>query len=204
MNNTPQGGTIEDNAADDILMVDQGCRLALKGLYMKGYVQVYTGNGKGKTTAALGLALRAVGAGFRVFIAQFLKGMEYSELRSIEKYSNLITLRQYGTDCFIQGEPGDEDFRLTRLGFEESKEAMLSGKYQLVILDEANIAVHFGLLKVEDLMDLIRIKPEGLELVITGRYARPEILEKADLVTEMKEIKHYYTSGILARTGIEK
>lgn len=171
---------------------------------MKGYVQVYTGDGKGKTTAALGLALRAVGAGLRVFIAQFLKGMKYSELSSLEKVSGQITLRQYGTECFIHGRPGEEDFRLTRLGLKESREAMLSGKYQMVILDEANIAVHFGLLKVEDLVELIAIKPEGLELVITGRYARPEILEKADLVTEMKEIKHYYASGVQAREGIEK
>ncbi|MBN2062842.1 MAG: cob(I)yrinic acid a,c-diamide adenosyltransferase [Deltaproteobacteria bacterium] len=171
---------------------------------MKGYVQVYTGDGKGKTTAALGLALRAVGAGLRVYIAQFLKGMEYSELHSIERYSDLITLRQYGTKCFINGKPGGEDFRLSRLGFEESREAILSGKYQLVILDEANIAVFFGLLKVEDLIELIDIRPADVELVITGRYADPELMEKADLVTEMKEIKHYYAGGVQAREGIEK
>lgn len=171
---------------------------------MKGYVQVYTGDGKGKTTAALGLALRAAGAGLRVFIAQFLKGMKYSELCSIDRYSDRITLRQYGTECFIHGKPGEEDFRLTRLGLKESREAMLSGEYQVVILDEANVAVHFGLLRMEDLVELIEIRPTGVELVITGRYARPEILEKADLVTEMKEIKHYSTEGIQARTGIEK
>lgn len=171
---------------------------------MKGYVQVYTGDGKGKTTAALGLALRAVGAGFRVYIAQFLKGMEYSELISIKRFSDLITLRQYGTKCFINGKPGDEDFRLTKLGLDESKKAILSGEYKIVILDEANVAVHFGLMKLESLIELIRIRPEDVELVITGRYARPELLEKADLVTEMKEIKHYYASGVQARTGIEK
>ena len=176
----------------------------LKGQIMKGYVQVYTGDGKGKTTAALGLALRAVGAGLRVYIAQFLKGMDYSELHSIKKYSDLITLKQYGSACFINGKPSDEDFRLSRLGLEESREAILSGTYELVILDEANVAVHFGLLKVEDLLELITIKPEGLELVITGRYAKPELLEKADLVTEMKEIKHYYAAGVQARIGIDK
>ena len=171
---------------------------------MKGYVQVYTGNGKGKTTAALGLALRAVGAGLKVFIAQFLKGMTYSELSSIQRYSDLITLKQYGAECFVNGTPSDEDFRLSKLGFEESREAVLSGEYGLVILDEANVAVHFGLLKAEDLVELMDIKPKTLELVITGRYARPEVIEKADLVTEMKEIKHYYTQGVQARTGIEK
>ncbi|MBN1847668.1 MAG: cob(I)yrinic acid a,c-diamide adenosyltransferase [Deltaproteobacteria bacterium] len=171
---------------------------------MKGYVQVYTGNGKGKTTAALGQALRAAGAGLRVYIAQFLKGMHYSELHSIQRYSDLITLKQYGGACFINGKPSEEDYRLSGLGLRESREAILSGKYEMVILDEANVAVHFGLLKVEDLLDLIAIKPEGLELVITGRYAPTELLEKADLVTEMKEIKHYYTAGVQARNGIEK
>jgi cob(I)alamin adenosyltransferase len=171
---------------------------------MKGYVQVYTGDGKGKTTAALGLALRAVGAGMKVFIIQFLKGMTYSELTSIERYSNQITLKQYGGTCFIKGKPSEEDLRLSRLGLEESRKAILSGEYNLVILDEATVAVHFDLLKTEDLLELIRIKPDPLELVITGRNAPAELIDKADLVTEMKEIKHYYTNGVQARTGIEK
>jgi cob(I)alamin adenosyltransferase len=171
---------------------------------MKGYVQVYTGDGKGKTTAALGLALRAVGSGMKVFIAQFLKGMTYSELTSIERYSDLITLKQYGGVCFVNGKPGEEDFRLSNLGLKESREAILSGEYGLVILDEANVAVHLGLLSTEDLLELIRIKPDHTELVLTGRNAPAEVIEMADLVTEMKEIKHYYTNGVQARTGIEK
>lgn len=171
---------------------------------MQGYTQVYTGNGKGKTTAALGLALRAAGAGFPVFIAQFIKGMDYSELHSIEKLGKLITLKQYGRDCFIRRKPESADLKLAKSGLSEARKALLSEKYKVVILDEANIATQMHLFPVEDLLDLIEHKPTAVELVITGRYADPQVLEKADLVTEMKEIKHYYTRGVLARTGIEK
>ena len=171
---------------------------------MKGYVHVYTGEGKGKTTAALGLALRAAGAGLRVFIAQFLKGMKYSELDAVERFSDLITLKQYGTECFITHEPRQEDIRGARLGLEEIKKILSSGNYQLVILDEANIATYYNLLSVEDLLEVIQIRPENVELVITGRYADPRVLDKADLVTEMQEVKHYYKQGVTARTGIEK
>ena len=164
---------------------------------MKGYVQVYTGNGKGKTTAAFGQALRAAGAGLRVFIAQFVKGMEYSEHKAIERFSDLITLKQYGRDCFINKEPTDKDIYAAKQGYDDVAEIIRSGDYQMVILDEANIAVH-------DLIALIDMKPEDVELVITGRYADPMVLEKADLVTEMLEVRHYYHKGIAARKGIEK
>ena len=171
---------------------------------MKGYVQVYTGNGKGKTTAAFGLALRAAGAGLRVYIAQFVKGMKYSELNSLEKLSESITIKQYGRDCFIFREPEKEDIQAAQEGLKEVREIMCSGKYQMIILDEANIATYYNLFSVEELLDFIRAKPEEVELIITGRKADPRIIEEADLVTEMKEIKHYYQKGVQARDGIEK
>lgn len=171
---------------------------------MKGYIQVYTGSGKGKTTAALGLALRAAGAGFRVYIAQFVKGMKYSELDILPRLSDYITLKQYGRDCFIEREPTNEDIQAAQEGLKEVKQIMCSGEYQIIILDEANIATYFNLFSVEDLLDFMRAKPEGVELVITGRMADPRVIEEADLVTEMKEIKHYYQKGIEARAGIEK
>lgn len=171
---------------------------------MKGYIQVYTGNGKGKTTAAFGLALRAAGAGLKVYIAQFVKGMKYSELDALEKLSGSITIKQYGRDCFIFREPEKEDIQAAREGLQEVKEIMRSGEYQVIILDEANIATYYNLFSVDDLLDFIKVKPEEVELVITGRKADPRIIERADLVTEMKEIKHYYQKGVEARRGIEK
>jgi cob(I)alamin adenosyltransferase len=171
---------------------------------MKGYVQVYTGDGKGKTTAALGLALRGAGADLKVYVAQFVKGMEYSEHKSLARLSPSITVKQYGRGCFIQDTPAKEDIRAAQEGLKEAKEIMCSGKYDMIILDEANIATGLGLFSVEDLLDLIRAKPEGVELVVTGRGADPRVIEEADLVTEMKEIKHYFQKGIKAREGIEK
>jgi len=170
---------------------------------MKGYVQVYTGDGKGKTTAALGLSLRAAGAKLKVFIAQFVKGMEYSELEAVKRYDDFITLKQYGRGSFIHGEPTKEDSDAARKGFGELKAAILSGKYSLVIIDEANIAIYYKLFSVEDLISLIDKKPGHVEIVITGRKADPKIIKRADLVTEMKEIKHYYNNGVKARKGIE-
>jgi cob(I)alamin adenosyltransferase len=171
---------------------------------MKGYVQVYTGAGKGKTTAALGLALRAVGAGLRVYIAQFVKGMHYSELESLKLLSDSITVRQYGRDCFIHNRPTEEDCSRARDALAEVKEVMRSAQYDLIILDEANIATSLELFPVEDLLDLIHGRPEHVELVITGRNADPRVLEAADLVTEMRDVKHYFASGVKARAGIEK
>ena len=171
---------------------------------MKGYIQIYTGNGKGKTTAAFGLALRAVGAGLKVYIAQFVKGVDYSDLNSVKRLSDSITLRQFGLGFFVNREPDKEDIRVAREGLKEVQEIMCSGMYDLVILDEANIATHYNLFSVEDLLDFMRAKPESVELVITGRMADPQVIESADLVTEMKEIKHYYHNGVEARIGIEK
>ena len=171
---------------------------------MRGYVQVYTGDGKGKTTAAIGLAVRAVGAGLKVFLGQFVKGMDYSELKSLERFASQMKVKQYGRAEFVHNEPKEADFAAARSGYEEIKGIIKSGQYDLVILDEANIAVYFKLLSVEDLLALIDEKPESVELVFTGRKADPKLIERADLVTEMKEIKHYYSEGLLARKGIEK
>jgi len=169
----------------------------------KGYVHIYTGDGKGKTTAAIGLALRAAGADMKVFIAQFLKAKASSEFIPLTKLSDSITFVQYGRDCLIKETPTEEDKALAQQGLAESRQAIMSGKYDLVIMDEANVAVWFALLSVDDLLDVIKKKPSQVELVITGRKADPRLIEAADLVTEMKEIKHYYTKGVTARYGIE-
>ncbi len=168
-----------------------------------GYVQVYTGNGKGKTTAALGLALRALGAGLRVFFGQFVKGMRYSELELLERLDG-IEVEQFGLECFIRGEPSAQDVEAAREGLRRCAAVLARGAHDLVVLDEANIAVHFGLFTVEELLQAVEARAKGVEVVITGRYAHPKLLEAADLVTEMKEVKHYYTRGVQARTGIEK
>ena len=169
----------------------------------KGFVQVYTGDGKGKTTAALGLALRAVGAGLKVFIAQFVKGMHYSELDALARLSDQITVRQYGRGCFITSAPAPEDIEAARAGLEETRAAIESGAWDVVILDEANIAVWFGLFTVSELLGLVELADGRQEIVITGRNADPLVLERADLVTEMRAVKHYYARGIKARKGIE-
>ena len=171
---------------------------------MKGYIHIYTGDGKGKTTAALGLAIRAAGAGLHVFLAQFIKGKQYSELNSLKRLSDLITVEQFGLPRFINGKPSSPDMEAARYGLEMLKSSMLSGKFDVIIVDEGNVAVTYGLLSKQDLLDLIAMKPESLELVITGRGALPEIIDKADLVTEMKAVKHYYNNGVNARVGIEK
>jgi cob(I)alamin adenosyltransferase len=170
----------------------------------KGYVHIYTGDGKGKTTASLGLALRAYGAGLKVFIGQFVKGMDYSELYALEKFSDRITVKQFGRANFIHSRPDREDMEAAARGWKESVHAATGGEYDLVILDELNIAIYFGLISTEEVIDLIRKKYEGTELVITGRKMPEKLAEYADLITEMKEVKHYYNDGVEARAGIEK
>jgi cob(I)alamin adenosyltransferase len=171
---------------------------------MIGYVQVYTGDGKGKTTAALGLALRAAGAGLKVFIGQFLKSGETSEIKALKRLSDRITVEHYGRPHFVRGVPEAEDIRAARQGLERIKKVLAEGRYHVVILEEANVAVKYGLLRCEDVLHLIQTKPRETELVITGRDAPPEIIDRADLVTEMTEIKHYFHQGVPARIGIEK
>ena len=170
----------------------------------KGYIQLYTGNGKGKTTAALGQALRAAGAGFKVFIGQFVKGMHYSELDSLKDFSDRIVIKQFGRDCFIFNDPTHEDCCLALDGLKEIEAILHSGEYQMVILDEVNIATYYKLFAVDDLVRVLQNRPADVEIILTGRMADPRIIDMADLVTEMKEIKHYYQQGVQARAGIEK
>jgi cob(I)alamin adenosyltransferase len=172
----------------------------------RGYIQVYTGNGKGKTTAALGLALRAAGHGLKTYFGQFLKGQEYGELRFLREISPLITFEQFGRRGFIHVDrnPDEEDFQRARGGLEKCRAALLSGTYHLVVLDEVNVAVHFKLLGEKDILDFLDQKPETVEVVLTGRYAPQSFLDRADLATEMTCLKHYYDRGVRARDGIER
>lgn len=169
----------------------------------KGYIHVYTGAGKGKTTAALGLGMRAAGAGLQVHMVQFMKGRRYSEINTIETIKN-FTITQHGRDEFVSKEhPEKVDIDLAQQGFHYATAIIRDGKYDLIILDEINVAVDFNLIALGDVLGLIEAKPEELELVLTGRYAHPDIVRQADLVTEMLEIKHPYQQGILARRGID-
>jgi cob(I)alamin adenosyltransferase len=169
-----------------------------------GLVHVYTGNGKGKTTAALGLALRAAGSNMRTYIGQFLKGRQYGELESIKQLSPLITIEQYGLNAWVHVDKANPNQKAAaREGLIKATEAILSEKYDLVILDEINITLFFGVLPEQEILDLLDIKPDSVELVLTGRNAPQSLIDRADLVTEMKEIKHPFTQGIQARQGIE-
>ena len=170
---------------------------------MQGFVQVYTGDGKGKTTAALGLALRAAGAGLRVYFGQFIKNADYSEIKALARFADCITVRQFGRGCFLLTEPAPEDRAAARRALEGLSEALTSGDYDLVIADEANVAVALGLIEANDLVSLIDLRPEQVELVLTGRGAPDAVLARADLVTEMRCVRHYYDRGVLARQGIE-
>jgi cob(I)alamin adenosyltransferase len=170
----------------------------------KGLVQVYTGDGKGKTTAALGLALRAVGHRMKVLMIQFMKGNLYGELESSKRLSPYLTLIQVGRETFIsKPNPDPKDLQLARQGFSVAKRAIQNREYDIVILDEINLAIDYGLIPLNDLLQLIDSKPETVELVLTGRYVNTEIIKRADLVTEMVDRKHYYEKGVPAREGIE-
>ncbi|MFZ5945521.1 MAG: cob(I)yrinic acid a,c-diamide adenosyltransferase [Bacillota bacterium] len=191
----------------------------------KGYVQVYTGNGKGKTTAAIGLAIRALGAGKKVLFLQFMKAKSYSEHKILPSISPNLKLETLGKPFFVArkenldsetlaqwegkcvffepGNPPNEYVELMGKGIEMARESLANGGYDLVILDEVNVAVYFELIPLQQVLDLINNKQPQVELVLTGRNCPQEIIEKADLVTEMREIKHYYQKGVEARIGIE-
>ncbi|MCP4024051.1 MAG: cob(I)yrinic acid a,c-diamide adenosyltransferase [Desulfobacteraceae bacterium] len=170
---------------------------------MKGYTQIYTGDGKGKTTASLGLALRAAGVGLSVFIAQFLKKGDYSEIKALEQFKN-ITIEQYGTGKFVRGNLTEEERAKGREGYLRLCEILTKSDYDVVIAEEGNVALLCGLVTEKELLALMDMKPENMELIITGRGATQSMIDCADLVTEMIEIKHYYKKGITARVGIEK
>jgi len=169
----------------------------------KGYIHIYTGPGKGKTTAALGLGLRATGAGFNVHMIQFMKGRRYSEIDALENLPN-FTISQHGRDEFVSKEkPEQIDIDLALEGFTHAKEMINNNNHDMIILDELNVAVDYNLISLENVLKLIEEKPEKLELVLTGRDVHPELVKIADVVTEMLEIKHPYQQGIPARKGID-
>lgn len=170
----------------------------------RGLIQVYTGDGKGKTSAAFGLALRAVGRGLKVYVIQFIKGgFDYGELYIVERLPN-FKLKAFGRGKFVTDvPPTEDDVKLAKEAFELARKVVSSGEYDVVVLDEINVALHLKLIETEEVVDLIRSKPKHVELILTGRYVPPEVVELADLVTEMKEIKHPYTKGVPPRKGIE-
>jgi cob(I)alamin adenosyltransferase len=171
--------------------------------FKKGTVQVLTGNGKGKTTAALGCGLRAAGHGFRVLMIQFMKGRRYGELDAVKHVPGFDTV-QFGRDTFVEkGNPSTEDIELARKGFEKAREALGSGQYDMIILDELNVAVDYGLISLDDVLRLIEQRPPHVELILTGRYAHEKIKAAAQTVTEMVEVKHHFVVGVQAREGIE-
>jgi cob(I)alamin adenosyltransferase len=170
----------------------------------KGFVHVYTGDGKGKTSAALGLALRASGHKMRTYIGQFMKGTHYGELDALRE-NPYITIEQYGdVRCIRREQVTAVHIAQAREGLQIAKEAMLSSQYDIVVLDEINIAIWFGLLTLEEVQAFLDERPQHIELILTGRRAPQEIIERADLVTEMREVKHYFHKDVKARDGIER
>lgn len=170
----------------------------------RGLTIVITGNGKGKTTAAFGQALRAIGQGYNVFVLQFMKGRKYGEFIAAEKYLPRLTIRMSGLDSFVMRDnPAAIDLELAQKGLEAARKAIMSNKYDMVILDEINVALDFKLIKLKEVIELIKNKPTTLDLILTGRYAPKEIIKLADTVSEIQEVKHHYNAGIKDRAGIE-
>ncbi len=170
----------------------------------RGLVIVITGDGKGKTTSAFGQALRAVGQGYKVYMMQFMKGRNYGGFEGARRCLPSLTIPPSGLDSFVmRGKPAPVDVELARKGFESAKKAIVSGRYDMVILDEINVAVDFKLIELAELLDLIRQKPPNLDLILTGRYAAKEVIRLADTVSEIKDVKHHYAAGIKGRAGIE-
>ncbi len=169
------------------------------------YIQIYTGNGKGKTTAAIGQAVRAAGSGLKTCIIMFMKDYPYGELGVLNHLDKWITVEQFGDDRFVfqKRPPNEDEIGAARAGLERAREVIASGEYDLVILDEICVTTYFGLLTADDVLPLLEEKPESVELVLTGRYCPDEWIEKADLVTRMDEVKHYYQKGVTARKGFE-
>lgn len=176
-----------------------------EGAPRRGLLMVYTGNGKGKTTAALGLALRAIGHGQRVYMLQFMKGDDkYGEIQAAKRYLPPLTIVQSGLPSFVtKGSPSEEDLALAGRGVALAREALSSGRYDLVILDEINVALEWGLVTLDDVTGIIRARPPELDLVLTGRYAHQAVIDAADLVSEVREVKHHYREGVRARAGVE-
>jgi cob(I)alamin adenosyltransferase len=172
----------------------------------QGCVQVYTGDGKGKTTAALGQAFRAVGHNLKVFVIMFMKGnVEYGELETARRLAPFLELREMGRETFVSKKnPESIDVKWAQDGLQLARKVLREDQHDLVILDEINVAVDYGLIDLKDVLELIRMRPPEVELILTGRGAHPEVIAAADLVTEMKLVKHYFERGIQARVGIER
>ena len=168
----------------------------------QGYIQVYTGDGKGKTTAALGVSIRSLAAGYRVYFAQFIKGMQTGELSLSHSFPE-FTIVQYGEGRFIDGKPEESDIIAARKGRDVCAEILRSGEFDLVVLDEINVALHYGLFEPSEVIAALTGRAPNVDVICTGRYAPAELIEAADLVTEMKKVKHYYAAGVRARRGIE-
>ncbi len=183
-----------------------GYRMQMMGGTLKArrYVQIYTGEGKGKTTASLGLILRALGAGWRVLLVQFLKKGEFSEIRALKQLEGPLTILQFGSGRFVRGRPSEKDKKRALEGLAKAKGMMLSGQYDMVVLDEINVAMNLGLLPMEEVIAFMDKRPQDVEVVLTGRGAPDEILERADLVTECRKVRHYFDKGVRARCGIER
>ena len=170
----------------------------------RGLVIVITGNGKGKTTAAFGQALRAIGQGYKVFVVQFMKGRKYGEFLAAEKYLPNLTIKMSGLDSFVMRDnPAAIDIEMAQKGLDIARKAINSGKYDMVILDEINVALDFKLIKLKDVIDLIKNRPSTLDIILTGRYAPKDIIKLADTVSVVEEVKHHYNAGIKDRAGIE-
>ncbi|KUG25923.1 cob(i)alamin adenosyltransferase [hydrocarbon metagenome] len=171
----------------------------------KGYIQIYTGNGKGKTTAAIGQAIRASGAGFKSLIIQFMKEYPYSELKALEHFKEYITIEQYCGDEFVYKKelPNEEEKNKAKLALQKVKDEFSKDNYDIIILDEVIVSIYFKLVELQDVIDVVKLKPSKKELILTGRYCPQELIDHADLVTEMKEVKHYYANGVLSRRGFE-
>ena len=170
----------------------------------KGYIHIYTGNGKGKTTAALGLALRAAGHGYKTFIGQFMKGSHYGELTSLKNIKEIDIEQFGGKDCITIDQVDEQHKELARKGLDRIKEVLRKNEYKIVILDEICVTIWFGIIAEQEVIDVLKSKPSNIEIVLTGRNASKTLLEYADLITEMKEVLHYYSNGVEARNGIER
>lgn len=170
----------------------------------KGYIQIYTGDGKGKTTAALGVAIRAAGYGMKTYIGQFMKGQHYGELTALKNHAH-ITIEQYGDTEHVHREKiTQKHIDQAHHGLERARQMLLSNQYDIIILDEINVAIWFDLLKQEKVIEVLNERPEHVEVILTGRHAPELLIDLADLVSDVKEIKHYYNLGVKARIGIER
>ncbi len=170
---------------------------------LPGLIMVYTGDGKGKTTAAVGQAIRALGHGYRVFMIHFMKGRDYGEFLATDKMQNLTLVRAGRDDFVSKDNPDPVDVELAKNGLEQAEKAVMSGDYNLVVLDEINVAVDYGLIEESKMIELLQNKPQHVAVILTGRNASPELVKLADTVSEVLAIKHHYDTGADCCKGIE-